>query len=181
MARTFPASRYAAYLRGYNTQDLPSYSRFYAFNIKIDWYGVLVGAIPSREDLMRFFENFHSKVHETIEPTWYCSGDGMLAVEAVVQVEIVDDMEEPLMFTGKRYQKGDRTSYKLSQPSAVVVVAGFSMHYEFNEDLEFATLRFTFEWPPLGGQEPPSGVNRGTGILIKPIAHFGSEDVTPTP
>ena len=83
-------SDYDEYARRFNVRDYDGVFDFYAPQPRIAFFGV---EIRSREELKRFYGFLHQYVRETIRVEAFASSQELVAVEAVVRVEGIRDLD----------------------------------------------------------------------------------------
>lgn len=82
---------YERYARSFNARDYDAVFDFYADNPNISFFGV---TIRNREELKNFYGFLHHYVRETIRIERFASSDELVAVEGVVRVEGVRDLDQ---------------------------------------------------------------------------------------
>lgn len=87
---------YDRYAHAFNGRDYDAVFDFYVEDPCIAFFGV---EIRSREDLKRFYGFLHQYVRETITVERFASSDDLAAVEGVVRVEGLQDLDADTLAT----------------------------------------------------------------------------------
>lgn len=83
--------QYDDYVAKFNARDYDGVFDFYAENPKMSFFGV---EITTRQQLKDFYGFIHSYVKETITVQHYASTDTFVALEAIVRVEGIKDLDK---------------------------------------------------------------------------------------
>jgi hypothetical protein len=81
---------YDRYLAAFNAKDYGGVADFYAEPIAMEFFGV---QITSRDALIDFYSFLHSYVKETVTVTNFAASDTLTAVDAIVRVEGIRDLD----------------------------------------------------------------------------------------
>jgi len=81
---------YDRYTAAFNARDYDAVFDFYADNPRLAFFGV---EIASREDLKRFYGFLHQYVRETVTVERFAASDELAAVEGIVRVEGIRDLD----------------------------------------------------------------------------------------
>ncbi|KAF0186489.1 MAG: nuclear transport factor 2 family protein [Hyphomonadaceae bacterium] len=89
---------YEHYVHCFNARDYDAIFDFYADNPDISFFGV---TIRSREALKSFYGFLHRYVRETVRIERFASSDELVAVEGVVRVEGIRDLDQKTLDENK--------------------------------------------------------------------------------
>ena len=81
---------YERYLSAFNCKDYDAVCDFYAEPMNMAFFGV---SLQSRDDMKRFYSFLHNYVLETVDVRNFASSDTLTAVDAIVRVEGVRDLD----------------------------------------------------------------------------------------
>lgn len=81
---------YERYLSAFNCKDYDAVCDFYAEPMNMAFFGV---SLKSREDMKRFYRFLHNYVLETVDVRNFASSDTLAAVDAMVRVEGIRDLD----------------------------------------------------------------------------------------
>ena len=81
---------YERYATAFNTRDYDAVFDFYADEPDIAFFGI---AIRTREELKAFYGFLHAYVRETVTVERFAASDELVAVEGVVRVEGIRDLD----------------------------------------------------------------------------------------
>jgi hypothetical protein len=81
---------YADYVRAFNARDYDGVFDFYVDDPRIAFFGI---EIRTRAQLRAFYEFLHHYVRETVTIERFASSEELVAVEAIVRVEGVRDLD----------------------------------------------------------------------------------------
>lgn len=82
--------RYKDYTEKFNARDYDGVCDFYAEPMNMDFFGV---SLQSRDDMKRFYEFLHAHVKESVRILNFASSDTLTAVDAIVRVEGIKDLD----------------------------------------------------------------------------------------
>jgi len=81
---------YDRYLAAFNAKDYDAVCDFYAEPMDMSFFGV---SLRSRADMKRFYSFLHEYVHESVRVLNFASSDTLTAVDAIVRVEGLRDLD----------------------------------------------------------------------------------------
>jgi hypothetical protein len=93
-------AQYDDYIGKFNARDYDGVCDYYAEPMKMDFFGV---SLKSRDDMKRFYGFLHDHVKESAHVLNFASSDTLTAVDAIVRVEGIRDLDpETLAAHGMR-------------------------------------------------------------------------------
>lgn len=131
-------SRYQDYLAKFNARDYAGVLGYYADDFEIVFAGY---RLRGREGMLRFYRFFHRYVRESIALDAYAASDGMVAIEARVRLEFLEDLTpEALKQAGFERLVG--------LPKGAVVELPQFIHYHLVDGKFTRALCSVLEQPP---------------------------------
>lgn len=82
--------QYKEYTERFNSRDYDGVCDFYTDPMNMDFFGIV---LQSRDEMKRFYSFLHTYVKESVQILNFASSDTLTAVDAIVRVEGIRDLD----------------------------------------------------------------------------------------